>query len=1089
MKTIFYRSTNLFRGVQFRALMLSWLVALSHPLGAADIDIFRNNATNVSSPNVLFVLDNSANWDSKSNGVTKNQIMHEALFKFLDSLKQRFIDDSTFSGINIGIMVYSDSNSPKGGKPVQAFVPINAANASAIGEIKQMLYCDDSFYNDKKAADVAEQLACQTQLSMEWGAVGFDESLFYGKESLAKSNNTPMALAFNEAYLWFAGETVAAGKSDGERSDSNPDGYDADAFSGDNYISPIDDLACANNYILFVSNGGPDSGENNAAETALDALGGVFADDPIPILTHDNFESSWLDEYSRYLYTNDINDDADGKQNVSVYTVDVFDAVNSSGELYDPSKDAENYKDFGMQKPEASAHALMYNASAGVGGGGYLVASDADALAAALDDVVDDILEKNSVFAAVSLPVSVNIKGTNENQIYMGIFRPSQQPRWAGNLKLYQIGIDSITGKPILVDAEGNAAEDTATGFIKTQARSFWTASSTYWTNIPALSSDSGSQLSSPSDNPDGKEVERGGVAQGLRQYVGTGRNVFTCTGSCSSLENFNTSNTNLVAADFGAADSTEMNNIINWSIGIDLENADGDSPADTTDIRPKVHGDVVHSQPVVINYGGTLGPWVFYGSNDGMFHAVDGGVIEKTEDPGSADGEEAWAFTAPEHFAQLKTLYDNATMSNGFDDKPYFFDGSVGSYVVYNSDSEVTSATIFLTARRGGEMLYALDVTDPEVPVIKWRKSSADDGFTELGQTWSKPVVTKLKIGSSDKVVLVMGLGYDPDVDDNGAATRTQGRGVIVIDAETGEDIWQVTSGSVSGAAGTVLSESNMIYSVPSDLAVIDRDGNGYSDRVYFGDTGAQLWRLDIASTDVSDWKATLLFKLFSSPSSQRFLNSPDVVESPDGTYDMVIIGSGNREKPVDTTVQNYMVFYRDYDQRTTSTSTTTLTLSDLVAAVTTNGGTQEFKPDVDITTDAKFLKGWYLALEGGEKVVSPALTTNQVATFATNIPGQNDACTDLGEARIYKINPFTVLGKAPGEKNYVTVEGGGFLPQPVGFTVMVEQESCDADGNNCKIEEKAVSGVMFGFHAEDTEGEPLGVRRRVWWYNKQDQ
>jgi Tfp pilus tip-associated adhesin PilY1 len=117
----------------------------------------------------------------------------------------------------------------------------------------------------------------------------------------------------------------------------------------------------------------------------------------------------------------------------------------------------------------------------------------------------------------------------------------------------------------------------------------------------------------------------------------------------------------------------------------------------------------------------------------------------------------------------------------------------------------------------------------------------------------------------------------------------------------------------------------------------------------------------------------------------------------------------------------------------------------------------------------------------------VTSALTTNQVATFATNLPGQNDACTDLGEARIYKINPFSVLGKAPGEKNYVTVEGGGFLPPPVGFTVIVEEPTCDGNGN-CTMEEKAVSGVMFGFHAEDTEGDPLGVRRRVWWYSKQD-
>jgi type IV pilus assembly protein PilY1 len=276
------------------------------------------------------------------------------------------------------------------------------------------------------------------------------------------------------------------------------------------------------------------------------------------------------------------------------------------------------------------------------------------------------------------------------------------------------------------------------------------------------------------------------------------------------------------------------------------------------------------------------------------------------------------------------------------------------------------------------------------------------------------------------------------------------------------------------------------MVSSVPSDLAVVDRDGNGYSDRVYFGDTGGQLWRLDIGSTSVGDWKATRLFKF--STSSQRFLNAPDVIESPDGNYDMIIIGSGNREKPVDTSVQNYMVFYRDYDQTNTSTSTVSLTENDLAAATTAvSGNTEVFDPDTDITGNSKFLKGWYLALEAGEKVVTSALTTNQVATFATNLPGQNDACTDLGEARIYKINPFSVLGKAPGEKNYVTVEGGGFLPPPVGFTVIVEEPTCDGNGN-CTMEEKAVSGVMFGFHAEDTEGDPLGVRRRVWWYSKQD-
>lgn len=1068
----------------WRVIFTVLLATLSQSLNSADIDIFRTSAENVEAPNVLFVLDNSANWNSNASGVTKQQIMHEALFKFLDGMQQRFVENPDFVGINMGILVYSSGNSPKGGKPIQAFLNIDSASSSAIDTIKGRLYCNPEAFKGKDAS--LREAACNAQLTSKWGAAGFDETLFYGSENLPKTNNVPMALAFNEAYLWFAGKQYQAGKQDGSQENTQY-GYDPAAFNGDSYISPIQGSACANNYVLFISNGGPDSGENNLAETKLNALGGVFSGDPLSTGFHTGEEANWLDEYARFLNSSDVNDQHNDKQNVSVYAIDVFEALNAAGEQYDPLTDAEDYKkEFGLSKPDASKHALMYNASAGVGGGDYLVASDADTLAVALGNVIDDILEKNSVFAAVSLPVSVNIKGTNENQIYMGIFRPSQKPRWAGNLKLYQIGLDSITGKPILVDADGNPAEDTGTGFIETAARSFWTASSNYWENIPTLSVARGNVTTSPSDNPDGKEVERGGVAQGLRQYVGTGRTVYTCTGACSSLENFATSNTNLNAADFDVADSAEMKKIINWSKGIDLEDADNDNPTDTTDIRPNVHADVIHSQPVVINYGGNIGPYVFYGSNDGMFHAVKGGTVEKTEDSNSKDGEEVWAFTAPEQFKQLRVLYDNSTLSGSFADKPYFFDGAVGSYVVYNSSNEVSKAIIYLTARRGGDLIYALDVTNPLAPAIKWRKSSGDNGYSELGQTWSKPTISKIKVGAADRVVLIMGLGYDPDVDDGNSSARTQGRGVIVIDAETGADIWQVTAGSVSSPSGTVLTETAMSYSVPSDLAVVDRDGNGYSDRIYFGDTGGQLWRLDIGSTALSDWKATRLFT-FPSSTGQRFLNAADVVESPDGSYDMVIIGSGNREKPVDTSVQNHMLFYRDYDQVGVSTVTAPLQLSNLAKADTLNGGTLEFDPDKKIVADSKFVNGWYLPLESGEKVVTPALTANKATTFATNVPGINSACSDLGEARIYKIDPFAVAGATAGKRNYVEIEGGGFLPPPVGFTVMVDIENCDGDGN-CETEQKPISGIMFGFHAEDTEGDPLGVRRKVWWYNQRD-
>ena len=126
----------LHRKLLVRAPIAALILLLSLWSSAADIDIFRTNSTNIAAPNVLFVLDNSANWNSNSNGVTKQQIMHEALFKFLDSLKPRFADNPDFPGINLGILVYSSGNSPKGGKPIQAFLKIESASDTDIDAIK-----------------------------------------------------------------------------------------------------------------------------------------------------------------------------------------------------------------------------------------------------------------------------------------------------------------------------------------------------------------------------------------------------------------------------------------------------------------------------------------------------------------------------------------------------------------------------------------------------------------------------------------------------------------------------------------------------------------------------------------------------------------------------------------------------------------------------------------------------------------------------------------------------------------------------------------------------------------------------------------
>ena len=89
--------------------------------------------------------------------------------------------------------------------------------------------------------------------------------------------------------------------------------------------------------------------------------------------------------------------------------------------------------------------------------------------------IFSEIQAVNSVFASVSLPVSVNTEGTYLNQIYIGMFRPDRDafPRWAGNLKQYKLGIGN--GRLQTQDADAVSAINNSTGFITECARSFWT--------------------------------------------------------------------------------------------------------------------------------------------------------------------------------------------------------------------------------------------------------------------------------------------------------------------------------------------------------------------------------------------------------------------------------------------------------------------------------------------------------------------------------------------------------------------------------------------------------------------------------------
>ena len=1052
-----------------RCYFLALLVVASASRGS-DLDIFRVSSEQPKPTQLLLLIDNSPNWQQTLNGVTQRQIVHQGLYYFFDRLEQRMAAlDSPL--VQIALMGLNEVSGEAGGEPLLAFMPLStpAERAMAVAAAKRRLYCATGSLTGRERAQ------CLAQLQLPWPqdslpmvtftdpdsgastASIFDAELFHRSMSLPQAPSAPTTLALHEAQLWFNGDSARAGQLNSVYDGSSHTGYAAGAFNAAQYRAPTADGSCPRHQITLLSSGAPGVSENNSAEQLLVSVSGRRNPSYPFQLPINSSQANWLDEYAHYLATQDLQQETPGLQNIVTRVVDLFDKRNAAGELYDPGDATQNYSDFiGLSRSQAGDRQLLYSAGRR-GSGGYWPVAGAQQLAEQLLASLDSVLERNSVFAGLTLPISVNARGTNENQVYMGLFRPDGQQRWRGNLKLYQIGL-SGDDRPRLEDADGRVAEDLVSGFVYPQARSFWTRDTSfdYWRELP----DTSDGQYQESDAPDGREVERGGVAQALREFQPSRRQL-TCSGSCSALTPLEGSV--LTPAQVGLTSAAQRDQLLAWLAGEDTESLHNRSAK-----RPYLHGDVIHSQPVAINYG-KAGIYLFYGANDGLFRAVRGG---SDEGPGADNGWEVWSFIAPEQYAALGTLYadGSAIDEQGFAQKSYFFDGAVASHVEYQTDADgleqVAKAYIYLTARRGGRYLYALDVTDPLEPQLMWRRS-ASDGLAELGQSWSKPLV--VDAAGQTQPVLFMGLGYDAEVDDqrDSTASHTMGRGIVALNALTGVTLWQAAASA--GDAPVSFIDSRFKYSVPSDLAVLDRNGDGTADRIYFGDTGGQLWRVDISNALRSQWRASVLLD---AGRQSKFLFAPDVSIGPDGDYDAVIIGSGDREDPLNSDNQDALYLLRDYRQSgLLDSAAAALTPSDLLTlASSADGATFTTDPNALTTAEAvRYARGWQLPLQAGEKTVSRVLTANGLSTFATHLPSSADSCTALGEARVYLFNPFTLEGETDLQRNWSSVPGGGLLPPPVGFTVVVG--------------DKTVSGVMFGVHAEQATSQPLATRRKLWW------
>lgn len=435
--------------------------------------------------------------------------------------------------------------------------------------------------------------------------------------------------------------------------------------------------------------------------------------------------------------------------------------------------------------------------------------------------------------------------------------------------------------------------------------------------------------------------------------------------------------NTNLTAALLELTDDSERDNIIGWARGIDTANN-----------RSEAHkhmGDPMHTKPVLISYTGSDNRDILYATtNDGYLHAFD-----VTGDTPS----ELFAFIPQELLPNLQTLYNNVAPN----EKVYGLDGEMS---VWQTDSNVT---LYFGMRRGGRNYYALDVTDPDTPVLKWVIKGGIPGtdFEELGQSWSTPLLTTVKTAAPDPVLaLIFGGGYDTKQDDTSEEAQVRrnddmGRAVFVVDANNGNLLW---------SAGPEAGSLELKNSVPGNIRAIDLNDNGLADRLYFGDTGGRVWRIDLDENNVANSSGYKLadFNAGSTENNRRFYYPPSVAFSHhDGEQKLMLaIGSGYRAHPLATGVQDRFYVFEDSDATLGRPSPIPSAISGTDLTDISGGRPSNSGPEA----------GWYINLGSNEKVLAESLIFNSNVSFTTYTPifdtdmEVDDPICDLNStARVY--------------------------------------------------------------------------------------
>lgn len=841
---------------------------------------------------------------------------------------------------------------------------------------------------------------------------------------------TPLSETLYEAYEYLQGGEVIFGDNSSVRAADYEDDCEADyatdvrdretvypwpsvagSREGDNaasndYDSPMD-FSCQQTFIVYLTDGLPT--QDTQVNSVIEDLPG-FTDDAAvpetegggPIVSGErrcpangpsnNADGRCMVNFAAYLHNHDLRPDITGEQTVTTYVVGFGSDIAESADYLDQI--------------------------AAAGGGEAYTQGDSAGLRAALEDIFARVKrDANTTFVSPTVAVNAFNRTRNLDTLYISVFAPTSRAFWPGNLKKYRLVDGAVHG------ATG-AAVNPGTGFFSSTSKDLF--------NDGAA---------------DGANVRLGGAASQLPDWEA--REMYTYLGGAErdltqTVNRFEVANTGIRYDHLGLLDATNRDAVIEYTLGLDIPDTDGD--LDTTETR-KSMGDPMHARPAVAIYGGdeeNPDGTVYMTTNEGVLHAFD-----------LQSGEERWSFIPNEMLQRLNLLMRNrtaATRNYGVDGEVRVFKYDINGNGIIESGDKMYLVFGF---GRGGDVYYALDVTNQEAPRFMWKKSRSQ--LPMLGQAWSTPQITRVNVGAGQtdpqKFVMIFGAGYDTAQESYRYTRDSVGNGIYMLELSTGNLLW---SGGQEGTPGVNWEHTEMNNAIPAEIAILDLNDDTFADRMYAGDMGGRIWRFDIWHGQEPDLLVTggVLATLgvgHTNPAnpaatavlqeSRRFYNSPDVslvTARGAAPFLNIAIGSGYRGHPLETDTRDRFYSIRDYrpfqrlldDAYTSAGGWTPITDGSLVNVTTdvnavVPDGSNGWK--IEMSTD-----GWV-----GEKILADSVTVGGVIFFPTFTPtgvSEDDPCLPATLNRTWAVyldsaRPFGLLdGQNPGTGN----EAGGWARDP---------------------------------------------------------